>query len=243
MPEVAVSGSSDDTNVKRSIQLADDLKQEGNEHFRAKRWDEALAAYRTALGQLPKRAASSSAKGKHPEGPDEPEGEGDGDSVALSETSAKGDISNLSDSEKESAKARSILNANIGACYGDHKEAVASCSEALHDDPSYVKALQRRATSNEHLDTWSSLSSAQEDYNTLLTLLPPSSAQTGDIRRSLLQLKPRIEAAQKKETEEMMGKLKDLGNTVLGKFGLSTDNFKFEPNGQGGYSMNFVQSP
>ena len=95
----------------------------------------------------------------------------------------------------------------------------------------------------------------------LLTLLPPSSAQTVNIKRSLLQLKPRIEAAQKKETEEMMGKLKDLGNTVLGelrvnyspnvassrcfigKFGLSTDNFKFEPNGQGGYSMNFVQSP
>ena len=27
----------------------------------------------------------------------------------------------------------------------------------------------------------------------------------------------------------------------LGNFGLSTDNFKFEPNGQGGYSMNFAQ--
>lgn len=26
-----------------------------------------------------------------------------------------------------------------------------------------------------------------------------------------------------------------------GNFGLSTDNFKFEPNGQGGYSMNFVR--
>ena len=57
----------------------------------------------------------------------------------------------------------------------------------------------------------------------------------------------------------MMAKLKDLGNTVLGmhlqkdrrftlndflrlgKFGLSTDNFKFEPNGQGGYGMNFVR--
>ena len=57
----------------------------------------------------------------------------------------------------------------------------------------------------------------------------------------------------------MLGKLKGLGNSILGtlldynmvagnptlssqgNFGLSTDNFKFEPNGQGGYSMNFTQ--
>jgi hypothetical protein len=33
---------------------------------------------------------------------------------------------------------------------------------ALLDDPEYVKALQRRASSNEILGTWSSLSAAQE---------------------------------------------------------------------------------
>lgn len=38
-----------------------------------------------------------------------------------------------------------------------------SCnSTALRDDPDYVKALQRRAASNEVLDTWASLASAQE---------------------------------------------------------------------------------
>jgi len=136
------------------------------------------------------------------------------------------------------------MNANIGACHvklGDHKEAVKSCTEALLDDPKYIKALQRRAASNEQISSWSSLSSAQEDYTLLIEILPHSSAQLTDVKRSLQALKPRVEQAQKKETGEMLDKLKGLGNSLLGNFGLSTDNFKFEPNGQGGYSMNFVR--
>jgi hypothetical protein len=97
------------------------------------------------------------------------------------------------------------------------------------------------------------------DYNKILELLPPSSKEARDATGALRLLKPRLEAAQKEEVDEMLGKLKGLGNTVLGvyakrrsihlsispphtgKFGLSTDNFKFEPNGAGGYSMNFVR--
>jgi hypothetical protein len=76
-----------------------------------------------------------------------------------------------------------------------------------------------------------------------------------EAKRSLRLLDPRIEGAQKREMGEMVDKLKGLGNSVLGerdpkvgsdaeeanagRFGLSTDNFKFEPNGQGGYSLNF----
>ncbi|KAJ2914225.1 hypothetical protein MD484_g6165, partial [Candolleomyces efflorescens] len=62
-----------------------------------------------------------------------------------------------------------------------------------------------------------------------------------DIEGKLRKLQPRIEAAQKEETSEMLGKLKGLGNSLLGNFGLSVDNFKLQPNGQGGYSVNFVK--
>ncbi|CAL1695387.1 unnamed protein product [Somion occarium] len=202
-------------DIQRCLQQADELKAEGNDHFRAKSWDEALAQYRSALGHLPKR------KGKQRET----------DEVEEPEPLAS-----------ECAKARAVLNANIGACYvklGDHKAAVSACTEALSDDPVYIKALQRRAASSEQLNTWSSLASAQEDYTKLLELLPPS--QTAEVKRSLQQLKPRVAEAQKRETDEMVDKLKGLGNSILGNFGLSTNNFKFEPNGQGGYSMNFVQ--
>lgn len=38
------------------------------------------------------------------------------------------------------------------------------------------------------------------------------------------------------------GKLKDLGNNILGKFGMSLDNFKAEQDpATGGYSIKFVQ--
>jgi hypothetical protein len=82
------------------------------------------------------------------------------------------------------------------------------------------------------------------------------SSQASSIRSTISRLVPRKEAAQKEEMGEMMDKLKGIGNSILGtflrprsdvaplnecsgNFGLSTDNFKFEPNQQGGYSVNF----
>jgi hypothetical protein len=52
-----------------------------------------------------------------------------------------------------------------------------------------------------------------------------------------------LQARQEKMKEEMIGKLKELGNSLLGKFGLSLDNFKAEQDPQtGGYSIKFNQS-
>ncbi len=42
--------------------------------------------------------------------------------------------------------------------------------------------------------------------------------------------------------DEAMSKLKDLGNSILGKFGMSLDNFKVEQGEDGGYSVKMNQN-
>ncbi|KAG8729206.1 hypothetical protein FRC11_009282 [Ceratobasidium sp. 423] len=223
------------------LSRAESSKSQGNKLYIEDRWEEAKEHYKHGLTCVPKR------KAKPPKPtPDGREGSLEEPLPAESESqpSREGESppEELSELEKKSASLRAQLNCNIGACcvkLGDHEGAVKACTEALADDPNYIKALQRRASSNEAIGTWSALASAESDYTTLLDLLPPSSK--APVRLTLARLKPRVQEAKEKETAEMMGKLKDLGNSLLGRFGLSTDNFQFTPNGQGGYGVNFVR--
>lgn len=56
-----------------------------------------------------------------------------------------------------------------------------------------------------------------------------------------MRLPPKIEMKNEEMKKEMMDGLKKLGNMCLRPFGLSTENFKFEDNGSGGYNMQFQQ--
>ncbi|CAG8511200.1 10715_t:CDS:2 [Acaulospora colombiana] len=145
---------------------------------------------------------------------------------------------------------RAIYWGNIGACYvkmGKYEDAVEACTKALGDLPTYTKVLLRRAQANEKLHTLTSLTSALEDYKTLQSTpshqseLDPSTRNS--INSSIQRLPSIIAQQQEKEKNEMLGKLKDFGNTVLGKFGLSTDNFQMvkDPNSEG-YSIQFVNN-
>ncbi|KIJ68237.1 hypothetical protein HYDPIDRAFT_106388, partial [Hydnomerulius pinastri MD-312] len=230
--------------IRECLDKANELKLEGNDLFKASRWNEALVSYRTALAQLPPRKRTAERHTDH--GPSsEPTDADSGHEQPSGESTNRSASPEAPDElDEECSKARAVLYANIGACLlklDDHKGVVDACTQALSDDPHYIKALQRRAVSGEKVDTWSSLGRAQEDYKLLLELLPAGSPDLARTKRALQVLEPRVQAAQKKETTEMMDKLKGLGNSILGNFGLSTNNFKFEPNGQGGYSMNFVQ--
>ncbi|KAI8987269.1 hypothetical protein BDF20DRAFT_849149 [Mycotypha africana] len=141
-------------------------------------------------------------------------------------------------------KERAVFFGNIAACHmkqNNFKEAKEMCTQALTLDPKYIKALLRRAQANEKLATSTALSESLEDYKKLKGLTIDSYTQK-ECRRAERELPPKIEAKREQEKEEMMGKLKDLGNSLLGKFGLSTDNFQLQkdPN-SGGYSVNFVK--
>lgn len=147
------------------LDIANERKQEGNDCFRAGKWNEALTAYRSALNSLPKRPTKSkpdtseldetpgedpSTKHERKDGDDD---EGEREPVV--------DVSSpaVTESEKESVRLRSVLNANIGACFvklvsampnqqkysnfipqgpkGDHKEAVQACTQGSFVDDTF----------------------------------------------------------------------------------------------------------
>ncbi|KAI9208219.1 TPR protein [Polychytrium aggregatum] len=133
---------------------------------------------------------------------------------------------------------RSVLYGNIAACrvrQDDHKAAVECCNQALRLNPEYLKALSRRASSNVAIGKWSSLESALEDYQKVLEMDPGHK----EAAAALKSLPEKIKQQAQVERDEMLGKLKDIGNQFLGRFGLSTDSFKVTQADQtGGYSLN-----
>ncbi|GAA5829868.1 hypothetical protein JCM11251_007914 [Rhodosporidiobolus azoricus] len=224
------------SELKEILDRAQELKTKGNAEFGQGRWEMALETYKEGLGELPVRTTplAHSVKGKE---------------TALSHEAEENEKEEVNEEEDEQEKdaaemseLRSILSANVAACLlklERYKEAVNACDDALEEKPNYTKALHRRALANESIGSWSSLSTALEDFDKIATLPDINPLLAKQIKEAQQRIPKKIEVQQQKEKDEVLGKLKDLGNTVLGKFGLSTDNFKFQEQPGGGYSMNF----
>ncbi|KAI8996025.1 hypothetical protein BC832DRAFT_568004 [Gaertneriomyces semiglobifer] len=218
-------------------------KASGNEHFKNKQYTEAISEYEDAIALLN----------------DERWYERTGHSEVN-----KDENQDVSGEEKQDKEEVAVFHGNIGACYmmlEDWKPCVEACDKALKLNPDYIKVLSRRASANEKIGTWSSLSEALKDHQKI-TQLEPHNASS---RSALARLPRLIEVQQEKEKEEMLGKipfaeirlvrgityllkyfralgkLKTLGNSVLGKFGLSLDSFQMKPNEGGGYSLSMKQ--
>ncbi|TQV90661.1 hypothetical protein V2A60_006872 [Cordyceps javanica] len=103
-----------------------------------------------------------------------------------------------------------------------------------------IKALLRRGRARAEAGGWSNLAGAEEDYKALSQIPGLTAADAKTVRLQLVKLPPKTKAAQEKETAEMWGKLRTLGDGILKPFGLSTNNFQMvKDEATGGYSMNF----
>ena len=116
------------------------------------------------------------------------------------------------------------------------QDAVDACTLALELKPDYLKALVRRSQAHEKLESYRS---AAEDRGKALEL---KDGGTRDGKREHARLVKLAEEQEERQKAEMMDKLKGLGNTILGKFGLSLDNFQtVQDPSTGSYSVQFNQ--
>jgi len=131
---------------------------------------------------------------------------------------------------------RAILYSNRGACFvqmNENELAISDSSKAVELNPKYLKPLLRRAKLYEATEDL--YDKALEDYQKVLQIEPNNSVA----KQALIFLPPLIQNRNERMKSEMIDKLKDLGNTILRPFGLSTDSFKLEPQESGGYSIKF----
>ncbi|GAA6005028.1 hypothetical protein JCM11491_002313 [Sporobolomyces phaffii] len=232
--------------LREILDSASALKVKGNAEFGHGQWKLALASYREALGQLP--PSMSNSEGNERKGKERASEVEDAEATEASENTAdavvSGDDRSYEPEEREMSKLRAILSSNVAACLlklNRWKDAVKACDDALAEDPDYFKALHRRAMANESIGSWGSLTAALEDFNKLATLPDITPLLSQQVKVAQGRIPRAIEVQQQKEKDEVMGKLKNLGNTVLGKFGFSLDNFKMQEQPGGGYSMQFQQ--
>ncbi|XP_076026598.1 tetratricopeptide repeat protein 1 [Genypterus blacodes] len=135
---------------------------------------------------------------------------------------------------------RAVLFSNRAAArlhLGLKDQALSDCSRAIDLKPDYVRALLRRAELHEQTEK---LEEALQDYKKVVELDPDQIRA----RQACMRLPQQIHERNEKLKEEMISKLKDLGNMILQPFGLSTNNFQVnQDSGSGSYSVNFVQNP
>ncbi|XP_010262948.1 PREDICTED: tetratricopeptide repeat protein 1-like isoform X2 [Nelumbo nucifera] len=135
-----------------------------------------------------------------------------------------------------SVEIRSICHANRAICFlklGKYNDTIKECTRALELNPTYMKALVRRGEAHEKLENYEE---AISDMKKILESDPSNKQAITTIRR----LEPLAVEKREKMKEEMIGKLKEMGNSLLGRFGMSLDNFKSvkDPN-TGSYSISF----
>ncbi|KAK9705760.1 hypothetical protein RND81_07G079700 [Saponaria officinalis] len=217
--------------IEKALSQANDAKVEGNELFKDGKFEDALLKYETALQiapEIPKPEPAPLAAAEVPKQ--------ESTSQAATEKPKQDPAPQVAPEMMPVVELRSICHFNRAVCFlklEKYDETIKECSKALELKPIYVKALVRRAEAFEKLERYDE---AISDMEKILEL-DPSNNQA---RRNIMRLEPLAREKMEKMKEEMIGKLKELGNSVLGRFGMSVDNFKAvqDPN-TGSYSLSF----
>ena len=133
-------------------------------------------------------------------------------------------------------KTLSVVFMNRGLTFKNLKEvdkAIDMFSKSLVFNSNNGKSLYQRL---ELLYAKEEYMEAQEDYTKLKTVNP---SLLYEFKVSEYTLNYKAEQKKKEMTQQMMGQLKDVGNSFLGLFGLSTDNFQVNQQAGGGYNIQF----
>jgi tetratricopeptide (TPR) repeat protein len=130
---------------------------------------------------------------------------------------------------------RAILLFNKACSFfhlSDFEECIVCCTQALALNPKYIKVLFRRAVAYREKEEFEL---ALNDFERMFEIEPElrnQYAKKYEYIQTQRDMKLEIERAR------MMSDLKSLGNSFLGHFGMSLDDFKLEQNtGTGEYSV------
>jgi len=127
-----------------------------------------------------------------------------------------------------------IYFCNRAACnlkLGEYESTILDCDYSIDINPMYVKAYVRRYQAEEEIGKYHD---CVKDLEKILEM-----DSTHEIaNKELPRMKVLSNQQMEKEKDEMMGKLKELGNNILGKFNLSLDSFKMDKDPKtGGYNI------
>jgi tetratricopeptide (TPR) repeat protein len=118
----------------------------------------------------------------------------------------------------------SVFLGNRAAAYFSIEEwslVVDDCTTALENNANYVKVLHRRLQAYEKLDRVEEALADAKRIQELDPSWPKISATVDRLEKEQAEKMEKLKA-------ETLSKLKDIGNSILGNFGMSLDNFKFK---------------
>ena len=219
---------------------AEEEKAKGNELFKSGDYAGASERYGRALelAPLPDDLRGDDNDDDTNDDTNDDDDDDDDDDDTNGDTRNDGDINDSTTNTRQRLPVlRAVLFANRAACrlhLDDMEGTVDDCCNAIALDETNVKAFVRRAKAFEALEEYER---GLEDAERVLKLGGYAAWAEGYVRR----VGPIAEQRREAMKEEMMEKLKDLGNAFLGNFGLSLDNFKAEQGPDGGYSIKFGQ--